>query len=133
MEQIITTILGNAKKNMQRQLNTLIKPHAKEMVDNIQKQLDRQFETYTQGLETKYFEKEAELISDLDTYHDKTSEILNEALEDFYTTTVPFTIPPRLTAYIGEHLESRVTNMITAKMATILNHQATTGIQDQVD
>jgi hypothetical protein len=133
MEQIITTVSNNAEKNMQRQLNTLVKPHTNEMVANIQKQLDRKFETYTQGLETKYFEKEAELISDLDTYHDKTSEILNEALEDFYSVTVPYTIPPRLTAYIDEHLESRVTNMITAKMATLLDHQATTGIQQQVD
>jgi hypothetical protein len=133
MEHIITTLSSDAEKKMQRQLTSLVKPHTKEMVDNILKQLDRRFETYTSGLETKYFEKESELISDLDTYYNKAGEFLNEVMEDFYTITVPYTVPPKLTEYIDKHLDSRVTSMITAKMATILDHQAAIKIQQQVD
>lgn len=36
------------------------------------------------------------MISELDKYHNKAGEILDEVLEDFYARTVPYTVPPNL-------------------------------------
>jgi hypothetical protein len=55
-------------------------------------------------------------------------------MEDFYTCTVPYMIPPRLTQYMDEHLKTQVTMMVKVKMEELMDQQETTlRTQQQVD
>jgi hypothetical protein len=111
----------------------LVKPHAKHMVKDMLKILDRKFETYKTDLDNKFFKKEGKMISELDNYHNKASEILNKVLEDFYAHTVPYTVPPNLRDYINEHLKEHINEMVMSKMNVLLDKQTTTSLQQQVD
>jgi hypothetical protein len=79
-------------------------------------------------------EKESELILELDHFQDCASlTILDNAMEDFYIRTVPYTVPPKLTQYMDEIHETRVTAMVKKKMEKILDEQTNLQIQQQVD
>jgi hypothetical protein len=90
MEHIITTQSSNAEQKMQQQLHKLVRPHIDSTTKEIIKQLNDKLDGYKNDLDSKYFEKESELISDLDHFQDRASLVLDEAMEDFYTRTVPY-------------------------------------------
>jgi hypothetical protein len=138
MEHIITTQSSNAEQKMQQQLHKLVWPHIDSTTKEIIKQLNDKLDGYKHNLDSKYFKKESELILDLDHFQDRASLVLDEAMEDFYTRTVPYTIPPRFTQYMDKHFETRVTTMVKMKMEEIMEEitdqpETILKIQQQVD
>jgi hypothetical protein len=88
MEHIITTQSSNAEHKMQQQLHKLVWPHINSTMTEIIKQLNDKLDGYKHNLDSLYFEKKSELISDLDHFQDRASLVLDTAMEDFYTRTV---------------------------------------------
>jgi hypothetical protein len=133
MEHIITTQSGQAESNFTAQLQKISKPHAADITKQILAQLKADTIRYTQKLEREYLAKQEEMISDLDHYHSKASEILEETMEDFYLRTVPFTVPPKLTEYIDQHLEERVTEMVQIKFDAVLEKKVNAIIESKLE
>jgi hypothetical protein len=73
------------------------------------------------------------MILDLDHYHSKASKILEEAMYDFYIHTVPFTIPQKLTEYIDQHQEERVTELINSKINEMFDKRMTDIMEDTIE
>jgi hypothetical protein len=96
-----------AESDFKSLIRGISKPQANLITNQILAKLKADTTPYTQKLEKDYFDKQAEMISDLDHYQDKASEVLEEAMDDFYHYTVPVTIPPKLTKYLDQHLEKR--------------------------
>jgi hypothetical protein len=121
MEHIITTQSSDAEQNMKRQLNMLVRPQLDPTTKALIQKLNKKLDGYTQDLDQKFMEKESELILELDHFQDCASLILDDAMEDFYIRTVPYTVPPKLTQSMDEILETRVTAMVKKKMDKILD------------
>jgi hypothetical protein len=133
MEQIITTQSSNAEQKMQRQLHTLVRPQLDATTKDIIKKLDEKLQGYNTTLDNKFMEKESELISDLDHFQDRASLVLEDAMEDFYHRTVPYTVPPKLTQYIDDLMEAQITAMVKKKMDDYMDQQQTLKIQQRMD
>jgi hypothetical protein len=133
MEHIITSQSSQAESDFKSLLRGITKPQANNITNQIMAKLKSDTSQYTQKLEKDYFDKQAEMISDLDHYHDKASEVLKEAMDDFYHYTVPITIPPKLTEYLDQHLEERVATIVKTKLDDIFDKRMTDTMETQLE
>jgi hypothetical protein len=125
IKHIITTQSSKAEQNFKAQLQVISRPQTNKFTRQVLSQLKADTIIYTHKLEKEYLDRQEEMISDLDHYHSKASEILEEAMDDFYIHTVPFTIPLKLTEYIDQHLEKRVTELVNNKFNEIFEKRMT--------